>query len=375
MQINLEVPKPRSPVVNPLLVRPDWLKEMPRDPKLLWLDKNENSDKILLSLTRKVLSELDPTYLSTCLATYPEMAAFYQHLANSEDISPKNLLLTAGSDGVIRTVFEAFISPEDIVLHTAPTFAMYPVYCMIFGAKAVTLEYAPSERGPYLNIDTVISKLETCKPRLFCLPNPDSPTGTVFTPSEIKYLLDKTQETGTLILIDEAYFPFYSETAIQLVNQYPHLVIARTFSKAWGLAGLRTGYAVAHPELTQYLHKVRPMYEVNTMAIGFIYKMLDYKNEILASVKRINQGKAYFNQEMQKHGFKVLNGHGNFTHVAFGKLQSQIFDALANLVIYRKDFKDPCLKGYSRFSATTEDVFQQIINRITETVKNSGNVK
>ncbi len=276
---------------------------------------------------------------------------------------------------MIRTVFEAFISPGDVVLHTVPTFAMYPVYCMIFGAQAVTLEYAPSEQGPHLNVDLVLSKLESLRPRLFCLPNPDSPTGTIFSPDEIERLIQKAQEVGTLLLLDEAYFPFYPETAIQWVDRYPHLVIARTFSKAWGLAGLRTGYAVACPDLAQILHRVRPMYEVNTVAIGYIEKMFDYKNEVLASVKRLNQGKSYFNQEMQKLGLKALNNQGNFTHVAFGALQPQIFSALEDQVLYRKDFKDPCLKGYSRFTATPEDVFQRVIERIAEVVRTHGSSK
>ena len=354
--------EPRPSVGNPALTRPNWLKESPRDPKLLWLDKNENTDPELLALTKKVLAELDPLFLMT----YPEMRDFYFKLGQLESIAPESLLLTAGSDGVIRTVFEAFVSPGDVVLHTVPTFAMYPVYSMIFGAKVVPLEYAPSDHGPSLSLDRVISTLVSVRPRLFCIPNPDSPTGTVFSPAEMEKLVEKCAELGTLILVDEAYHPFYPESCTGLVNKYPNLVVARTFSKAWGLAGLRTGYAIACPELTQILNKVRPMYEVNTVAIGYISRMLDFKADVLKSVKRLNEGKAYFNSEMEKLGFKTLNNQGNFTHVAFGAKQAQIFAALENLVLYRKDFKEPCLKGYSRFTSATREVYEPVIRRIRE---------
>jgi histidinol-phosphate aminotransferase len=362
------IPAPRPSVGNPALTRPNWLKESPRDSKLLWLDKNENTDPQLLTLTRKLLSELDPLFLST----YPEMAAFYNKLGRCEDVAADTLLLTAGSDGVIRAVFEAFISPGDVVMHTAPTFAMYPIYCMIFGAKAVPIEYEASSQGPVLSAQAIMQALEKHRPRLFCLPNPDSPTGTIFTPDEMDAIIRKAGEVGAVALIDEAYHPFYPTTVAPLIKKYSHLIIARTFSKAWGLAGLRTGYAIACPELSQVLHKVRPMYEINTFAVGYLERMLDFKSEVLASVKRLNDGKAYFNRAMSELGFAVLNNQGNFTHVAFGAHQAKIFAALENLVLYRKDFKDRSLQGYSRFTSATEEVFKPVVNRIRETVKSGG---
>lgn len=353
---------PRPSVADPTLTRPNWLKEPPRDPKLLWLDKNENTDPALLALTRKVLFDLDPIHLTT----YPEMRDFYRKLGSVEHVAPESLLLTAGSDGVIRTVFEAFISPGDIVLHTVPTFAMYPVYCKIFGAKPALLEYEASEKGPVLSFDRVMDTLRSVKPRLFCLPNPDSPTGTVFSSEQMEQLIRASAEQGTVMLVDEAYYPFYPETCARWIDQYPNLIIARTFSKAWGLAGLRTGYSIACPQMTETLNKVRPMYEVNTVAIGYIARMLDFKNDVMASVKRLSDGKEHFNSEMQRLGFRTLSNEGNFTHVAFGNLQSHVFEALENLVLYRKDFKEPGLKGFSRFTSATREVFEPVIRRIRE---------
>src|SRR5690348_10232712 len=105
------IPRARSEVADPALQRPDWLKSAPRDPSLLWLDKNENRDPEQLRLVARILSELDPSAHST----YPESAALYRKLGKWVGVDPAGLVLAAGSDGVIRSVFEAYIAPSDRV--------------------------------------------------------------------------------------------------------------------------------------------------------------------------------------------------------------------------------------------------------------------
>jgi histidinol-phosphate aminotransferase len=168
------------------------------------------------------------------------------------------------------------------------------------------------------------------------------------------------------LLIDEAYFPFHAETCLPWVTRFSNLAVARSTGKAWGLAGLRIGYAAASPGVAQMLHKVRPMYEVNTVAVHAFEKMLDHEDAMLASVARLQAGKQTFLAAMRELGYRTLNGQGNFLHVAFGARAEKIHAALEPLVYYRKDFADPCLKGFSRFSATTPELFQPLIDRIRE---------
>lgn len=357
-----QAPLPRPSVGDPELTRPDWTAGVLRDPKLLWLDKNENTDPELAAVTSKVLRDI----LISEIYTYPEITPCYRKLANFLDLSPEHLIFTPGSDGAIRAVFEAYISPGDIIVHTTPTFAMYPVYSRMYGAKTITLEYQSSANGPSLSVETFIKTILEVRPKLVCLPNPDSPTGTVFLPDELRRIVEAAGQAGSLMLIDEAYHPFYEETALSWVKEYPHLVIARTFAKAWGLAGLRIGYAVASLEVTKNLHKVRPMYEVNTVAVAVVDRILDLHDEVLQSVKRLNEGRNSFVKTMRELGFTTLKTHGNFLHVSFGKQAPAIHEVLKNLVLYRLDFKEPCLKGFSRFSATTQDRFKPIIERIQE---------
>jgi histidinol-phosphate aminotransferase len=126
---------------------------------------------------------------------------------------------------------------------------------------------------------------------LVCIPNPDSPTGTVFDFDELERLIIVCEKNNTIILIDEAYFPFCDITAFPLIERYNNLVIARTFAKAWGMAGLRIGYVIGDEKLIHLLHKVRPMYEINSVAAAITEKMLDKESEMLKSVQRLQEGR------------------------------------------------------------------------------------
>ena len=139
----------RPAVASPALTRPDWSAISPRDPGLIWLDKNENIDPELTAITSKILAQLPVA----ALYSYPDSGPFYHKLGNYLGVGADHLLLAAGSDGVIRSVFEAFINPGDVVVHTHPTFAMYMVYCRMYGAQAVTIAYEPSDLGPFLSVD------------------------------------------------------------------------------------------------------------------------------------------------------------------------------------------------------------------------------
>lgn len=359
MVINLSV-SPKAQLLNPDLVRPDWQCTAPRPTGILWLDKNENLDPVLQALAASIMRDLDPM----CLATYPDLSKLYRKLGNWLGVSSNALILTPGSDGAIRMVFEAFVREGDVVVHTSPTFAMYPVYCQMFGANAVPLIYERERSGPSLPTEHILSELDRLRPRLFCLPNPDSPTGTALPEGDLRTVVEFCSKIGTVVLIDEAYNPFYAPTCVPWTQEFPHLVVARTFAKAWGLAGLRMGYAVGQPDTIRYLHKLRPMYEVSTIGAECVERMLDHVDAMMASVTRLLDGKRQFAADMRSLGFDVLDTQGNFQHVGFGTKADDIHQALAGVVLYRKNFNDECLNGYSRFSATTVDNFKLVADAI-----------
>ena len=354
----------RAAVRDPRLTRPDWTSGTPRDPSLLWLDKNENTDPALLALTSKVMLDVLGGAGRDAVRLYPDSVSLYQKLARCVGLAPENLTLAAGSDGVIRSVFEAFVNPRDTVLHTHPTFAMYPVYALMYGAHAVQMPYRRTEGGPRLDVEEVVAAIDTHRPKLVCIPNPDSPTGTVFAPADLRTIVDTCGRLGAIVLVDEAYHPFYAHSAAAWVTDCPQLIVARTFAKAWGLAGLRIGYAVAHPSIATLLHKVRPMYEVNTVAVTVVERLLDVEAEMFASVERLNAGRDRLLDAMEALDLPVVRARGNFMHVAFGAAEPRVYESLKRLVLYRRDGGDGCLTGYSRFSATTPELMAPLIERI-----------
>lgn len=358
--------QPKKPLLNSQLKRPSALQSVPRNESLLWLDKNENIDPKLNEVCNRVFHSISPK----TLFSYPEAGELYRKLAIWMGVSPESILLTPGSDGAIRLVFEAFAGEGDKVIHTFPTFAMYPVYSQIFGVNVVTAEYENRDGYPFLDTDKLIhSVIPVEKPKLVCLPNPDSPTGTIVDPETIKKILNACELVDAVLLIDEAYHPFYNESAVLLTQSSKNIIVARTFAKAWGAAGLRIGYAVAHPETISLLHKMRPMYETSTLGIEFMCKLMDEVNEMEKSIARIKDGMLYFNDEMKKLGFEVLVTETNFIHVRFGIQETAVHKYLADKVLYRQSFDHPSLKGYSRFSVAPRPIMQKVVEWIQNSLK------
>jgi histidinol-phosphate aminotransferase len=357
--------RPRQSLLNPELHRPSALSSVPRDEALLWLDKNENLDSELIAFTSRLLAELP----ALAFSTYPEAGALYRKLGEWVGVAPESLLLTPGSDGAIRLVFEAFVEQDDPVVHTTPTFAMYPVYSQMFGAKPHAVEYRREGDEPALDTDAFERAVREHKPKLACLPNPDSPTGTVVPPEFLRRLLATCENTGTVLLVDEAYYPFYERSVVAAIDKSRNIIVARTFAKAWGAAGLRIGYAVAHPDTIALLHKMRPMYEVSTVAVEFMSRMLDSSVEMQRSVERIREGKDFFVEAMRALGLKVLPTFGNFVHVAFAEHGPAVHAALATRVLYRVRFDHPSLGGYSRFSVAPKPVMEEVVRIIQQVVR------
>lgn len=358
--MTVTIPTARPVVADPSLVRLDWLSEPPRVDERLWLDRNENADPELAAVIRQVLDGLP----AKRLFSYPDNGPAYRNLAAHLGVAPEQLLFSAGSDGAIRAAYEAFIEPGDKVVHTDPTFAMYGLYGKMYGAESHAVAYGRSNTGPVLDVDAFIDTIGRVCPKLVCLPNPDSPTGTVVGEPDLRRIVDAAGTAGALILVDEAYYPFYPFTAVPWIADNPHLVVTRSTAKAWGMAGLRIGYAVASIEVSALLHKVRPMYETNTVAVAVLEAMLDRMDAIDASVARLEAGKDTFIDAMNGQGLQTLRCHGNFLHVAFGARAEAVHRALEPHVYYRRDFGHPCLQGFSRFSTTTPELFAPLIDII-----------
>ncbi len=194
------------------------------------LDFNENTAGCSPAVLR-ALAKLTPKKL----AMYPEVLKGTAKLARHFKVATEELLLTNGGDDALRVFFDAFVDAGSHVLICEPTFPMYRYYSEIYGARIDVCRYDSAMRFPLAD---VVKKLKQ-KPRVFFLANPNNPTGTLVPLSDMNKILEAAPRTA--VVFDEAYADFSGLTTIPWIGKYPNLFVARTFSKAAGLASLRLG--------------------------------------------------------------------------------------------------------------------------------------
>ena len=162
---------------------------------------------------------------------------------------------------------------------------MYDIYPKIFKLNHVKFDYNFSKIGPMVNIKDLIKKIRSEKPKLLCIANPNSPTGTIIDDFYIHKLIKVCKSINCFLLIDEAYYGFYNRTAKKFIKQYNNIFIIRSLSKAWGLAGLRLGYIISNKKNIELINRIRPMYEINTFGAEFFKIVI--RQEISCKIKLI----------------------------------------------------------------------------------------
>ncbi|NQT49991.1 aminotransferase class I/II-fold pyridoxal phosphate-dependent enzyme [Candidatus Kuenenbacteria bacterium] len=291
----------------------------PTEPRLnfLRLDKNENITGLDELFVNKFKNEITAEFISA----YPELDPLYKKLANHLKVTNDNLYITAGSDAAIKATFEVFVQPRDKVLILDPTYAMFYVYTNMFEAELIRVGYNPDLT---LSVQKILEQITLHKPKLICIANPNSPTGTILSLDEVNEIIKLAAEQGSIVLLDEAYYPYHEKTGIDLINHYPNLLITRTFSKALGLASARIGFAVAHPRMIECLHKVRPMYETNAFAVRFAEMVLDNENLVTDHLVDLEQGKQYLMEKLGELGVKYHQTYANFINIDVGSQEKSI---------------------------------------------------
>jgi histidinol-phosphate aminotransferase len=271
--------------------------------ELVRLDKNERVSPF---------SDVDLQAMRECLTTqalsgYPDFDLFYDELAEWAGVAREMLLLTGGSDQAIKSVFETYVDPGDVVLLPRPTFAMYGVYCGLFQAHRRELHFT---RDLELSADSVCEALRPGV-RLLALPNPNAPAGTIFGTGALARILERAESSGTLVLADEAYFGFSEVTSIPLVARFGNLVVTRTFSKAFGLAGVRLGFIVSSAPNIDRLRRVKPMYEASGVALALGQYMIRNDTVVSDYTRAANEGKCYLKERFRTVG-RPFDSEGNF---------------------------------------------------------------
>ena len=233
------------------------------------LNQSERSQPIPHSYYTKFLRSLK----QEDFAHYPNTKNFKEKICNFYNVKPENLFLSDGSDVGIKSIFETFTTCGNIVT-SEPSFPMYGVYASLYNCSYKGIHYDVDTRQ--LSIENMLSFVDD-NTQLIILANPNSPIGDYKTIDEIKPLLD----TGIPVLIDEAYIEFLDtedlqwESFVKYIDEYPNLIVTRTFSKAFGAAGCRVGMTFSNPHYIENISKFRQMYEISGVSMKYCEFLMD----------------------------------------------------------------------------------------------------
>lgn len=338
-----------------------WLKKVLRHElvdldrkKYLRLDKNER----VIEFEKKFLNFLKRKINTHTISAYPDLLKLKKIIAKNAKISPRSIFLSAGSDISLKTCIEVFTSPKDVIIILEPTFGMVNVYCDIYNLKKIKIGYSNNLE---LNLNKLLSNISK-KISLVIIANPNSPTGTIIEKIDMLKIIKKCNKHKVPIVIDEAYEGFYKFSYANLIKKYNNLIITRTFSKSFGLAGLRAGYTITNEKFSSLLNKFRPMYEINSIAYLAIEFLLKNNKIIKKHIKDVLHAKKFMIGELKKLKIDYLDTNANFFHIKFKKKIPDVENIFKkNKILVRKG---PGVKGfekYLRFSLGSKNQIKKII--------------
>jgi len=262
------------------------------------------------------------------LNLYPDGNAFNLKLALSQalNVEPVQLTIGNGSSDILDFVLRAFVTPEHEVMFAEHAFAMYPILTHIVGARPVMVK----ARDWGHDLDAMAESI-TSATRVVFIANPNNPTGTWLAKDALVAFLERIPD-HVLVVLDEAYFEYVGEAdypdGVQLVKSYPNLVVTRTFSKVYGLAGLRIGYGVSSPEIADFLNRVRPPFNANQLALVAAEHALKDTDHLKNSIELNRNGMKQLVAAFEQLGIAYIPSVGNFISAKMPRSGKMVFDAL-----------------------------------------------
>ena len=247
-------------------------------------------------------------------------------IAQKYGVKTEQIVVGNGSDEIIDMVGKAFIRQGDNCVGITPTFSVYKFTTLSNGAEFIGV----GEGDAKTSLDDLAKAIDS-KTRVAFICNPNNPTGTYYTESEIREFLKKVPQ-NVLVFLDEAYSEFATAAdypnMFSALDEYPNLFINRTFSKIYGLAGLRIGYAIASTDVVRHLWKVKPPFDVNQAAQVAAIAALDDAAHVEATRKMNAEGIEVLTREFTALGFKVLPTQANFICVKIGERARELVSFL-----------------------------------------------
>jgi len=329
---------------------------------LLRLDFNENT----LGCSPAVLAAIR-NITAADLTRYPERGPVEALAAGSLGLQPEQTVLTNGVDEAIHVLCQAFLDAGDELLLPVPTYTMYEIYAAATDAAVRRVQAEPDFRFP---CEALLAAI-TSKTKIIAIANPNSPTGSVATREQILAIAEAAPQA--VVLVDEAYFHFFGETVIDQVGSVPNLVVARTFSKAYGLASLRLGLLAGQESLLRWVRRVLSPYSVNFIALAALTAALQDQDYLNWYVEEVKRSRAEFLASLSELGLKYWPAEANFVLVKIGAAHRQFVAAMREQgILVRDRSADPGCLGCVRITIGTSEQMRQALSAIAGFLKSQS---
>jgi len=263
------------------------------------------------------------------MALYPDGSCLElcEVLSSKLNVSQDQLLFGAGSDQIVEMIAQAYINPGDEAIMPIPSFPRYETVTRIMDGNPIEIKL---NRDYRLDLHAYIGSI-TPRTRILWVCNPNNPTGTIITSDEQQEFLKRVPES-ILVVLDEAYYEYAKSDnypdSIRLLDSYPNVIILRTFSKAYGLAGLRVGYAISSSRIISNLNKVRAPFNVNSAAQAAALAAINDDEFLNLSVVNNRAGKLYLYEAFSALGLSYIPTHANFVMINLNRDSSEVFNTL-----------------------------------------------
>lgn len=322
----------------------------------LRLDFNENT----LACSPAVLAAIQ-SITAADLTRYPERGPVEALAAQHLDLSAEQVILTNGVDEAIHLLCQAFLDAGDELLLPVPTYTMYEIYASATDAKIVHVQAGKDFAFPFQALLTAI----TPKTKLIAIANPNSPTGSIVTREQILQIAEAGPQV--IVLVDEAYYHFYGQTVVDLIGKIPNLIVARTFSKAYGLASLRIGLLAGPESLLKWTRRVLSPYSVNHVALIALTAAFNDQNYLDWYVAQVLKARKEFLEALTKIGLEYWSTQANFVLVNIGPTHKEFCATMREQgILVRDRSADPGCNGLVRITIGTPEQMQQALTAIQQ---------
>jgi histidinol-phosphate aminotransferase len=300
------------------------------------------------------------------ISLYPDGNGFElkDALGKRYGVALANLVLGNGSNDLLELASRAFLAPGDVAVYSAHAFAVYALATQAVGAKGITV----SAREFGHDLDAMLKAAVQHKAKMVFIANPNNPTGTYLTAAALESFLG-TLPVNVLVVLDEAYNeylpPAQRYDSVSWLAKYPNLIISRTFSKAYGLAGLRVGYAIAHEQITDMMNRVRQPFNVNSIAQAAAVAALHDMDFVQQTYELNQRGMKQIIAGLKKLGLSYIPSFGNFISFRIGGATA-IYRRLLELGVIVRPVANYDMADYLRVSIGLESENEKFLSALTQ---------